>query len=112
MNAMTKSEDWSPDDQLGTETFEQADEALDEDDALSPEGDDELEELALGNQQLPIDDRELEEAGAELDDPEQLAVLDGGIDDPDGVGGDEVRTGSRPLDDDGWDLDADEDIED
>jgi hypothetical protein len=116
MNAMTKSEDWSPDDQLGTETFEQADdaldEALDEDDAVILEGDDDLEELALRNQQLPVDDRELEEAGAELDDPEQLAVLDGGIDDPDGVGGDEVRTSSSRLDDEGWDLDADEEIED
>ena len=109
---MTKSEDWSPDDQLGTETFEQADEALDEDDAVSPEGDDDLAALALSNRQLPVDDRELEEAGAELDDPEQLAVLDGGIDDPDGVGGDEVRNSSSRLDDEGWDLDADEDIED
>ena len=33
---------------------------------------------------LVVDHRELEEVGAELDDPEVLAILDGGIDDPDG----------------------------
>ncbi|HXA33150.1 MAG TPA: hypothetical protein VNV87_12890 [Acidimicrobiales bacterium] len=103
---MPKSDDWSPDQPLDSETLEQADEALDEDDAFSSE-DDGPDALAPRNQQLPIDDRELEEAGANLDDPEQLAVLDGGIDDPDGVGGDEVRTRSRSLDDEGWNLDAD-----
>ena len=109
---MTESEDWSPDDQLGTETFEQSDEALDEDDAFSSASADGPDALAPRNQQLPVDDRELEEAGALLDDPEHLAVLDGGIDDPDGVGSDQVRAGSRVVDDEGWDLDADEDIGD
>ncbi|HEY2565976.1 MAG TPA: hypothetical protein VGI44_19870 [Acidimicrobiales bacterium] len=108
---MTTSDGWSPDQELDTETFEQADEALDEDDELSSQSADSPDSLAPRNRQLPIDDLELEEAGAELDDPEQLAVLDGGIDDPDGVGGDEVRTRSHSLDDEGWDLDADEDID-
>jgi hypothetical protein len=105
---MPTSDDWSPDQQLDSETFEQADEALDEDDAFSAQDAEGPDGLAPRNRQLPIDDRELEEAGANLDDPEQLAVLDGGIDDPDGVGGDEVRTRSESSDDEGWDLDADE----
>jgi len=109
---MPESDDWSPDQQLDSETFEQADEALDEEDALSPQDAEGPDALAPRNRQLPIDDLELEEAGANLDDPEQLAVLDGGIDDPDGVGGDEVRSRPRSLDDEGWDLDADEDIGD
>jgi hypothetical protein len=107
---MAESDDWSPDEELGTETFEQADEALDDDEALSSQDDDDSEATAPRNRQLPVDDRELQEAGAELDDPEQMAVLDGGIDDPDGVGGDQARSAARsPDDDDGWDLDADED---
>jgi len=108
---MPKPDDWSPDQQLDSETFEQADEALDEEDAFSSE-DDSPDALAPTNRQLPIDDLELKEVGANLDDPEQLAVLDGGIDDPDGVGGDEVGSRPRSLDDEGWDLDADEDIGD
>jgi hypothetical protein len=108
---MTQSDDWSPDQQLDSETLEQADEALDEDDAFSSE-DDGPEAQAPTNRQLPIDDLELEEAGANLDDPEQLAVLDGGIDDPDGVGGGEAGTRPRSSDDDGWDLDADEEVGD
>jgi hypothetical protein len=109
---MPTADDWSPDQQLDTETFEQADEALDEDDAFSSQEDDDPDALAPRNRQLPVDDRELEEAGAELDDPEQLAVLDGGIDDPDGVGGDEAGTHASSLDDEGWDLDADEEVGD
>lgn len=108
---MPNSDDWSPDQPLDSETLEQADEALDEADAFSSE-DDNPDAQAPTNRQLPIDDLELEEAGANLDDPEQLAVLDGGIDDPDGVGGDETGTRSGSLDDEGWDLDADEDIGD
>lgn len=106
---MPNSDEWSPDQPLDSEAFEQADEALDEDDAFRSE-DDGPDALAPRNRQLPIDDRELEEAGANLDDPEQLAVLDGGIDDPDGVGGDEVGTRSGSSADEGWDLDADEDM--
>ncbi len=104
---MTESGDWSPDDQLDTETFEQSDEALDEEDAFSSASVDGPDVLAPRNQQLPVDDRELEEAGAQLDDPEQLAVLDGGMDDPDGVGPGAVGTRPGALDDEGWDLDGD-----
>ena len=44
--------------------------------------------------------------GAELDDPEQIAVLDGMIDDPDGVGGPSLHARQREEDPEGWDLDA------
>jgi hypothetical protein len=97
----------SPDEPLGTEAFEQGDEAFDEASRLDPnftedvEGDPSLEPTLQG------DNRELEEAGAELDDPERMATLDGGIDDPDGVGFPGGPTGHRsPGDDEGWDLDA------
>jgi hypothetical protein len=67
------------------EAFENLDEALDEVDAQrgfigGPEG-----QRDLGSE-LVVDRAELQEAGAELDDPEQMALLDGGMDDPDGTG--------------------------
>ncbi len=34
--------------------------------------------------ELPVDEAANEEIGAGLDDPEQMAMLDGGMDDPDG----------------------------
>ena len=54
----------------------------------------------------PVLREALGDAGAELDDPEALAVLDGGIDDPDGTGG--RSSGARPPGDgdEGWDLDG------
>jgi hypothetical protein len=58
---------------------------------------------------LQVDDLELEEAGVTFDDPELLATLDGGIDDPDGVS--PRDRASRPdAEEDGWDLDAGEEI--
>jgi hypothetical protein len=51
-----------------------------------------------------VDDRELEEAGAKFDDPEVLATLDGGIDDPDGVGN--PYRSRQAGEEEGWDLDA------
>ena len=78
---MSQDDDWSPDEPLGTETFEQGDDALDDKTQLDP---DFLESVELDpslDPNLQADDRELEEAGAELDDPEALATLDGGIDD-------------------------------
>src|SRR4051794_32251602 len=42
------------------------------------------------------------------DDPERMAVLDGGADDPDGVDGFDGRLLPR-ADEEGWDLDAGED---
>jgi hypothetical protein len=97
--------DWSPDEPLGTEAFEQGDEALDEDARIDPDSLEEVEESPSLDPTLLVDERELQEAGAELDDPEALAMLDGGIDDPDGVG--ERADGARRRDDEeGWDLDA------
>jgi hypothetical protein len=98
---MSGTDEWSPDEPLDTETYESWDEALDERDELEPDalGDPEGEREL--DSQLYVDDTEAEEAGVELDDPEQLAVLDGGIDDPDGVG-----EPSASSDEPGWDLDA------
>jgi hypothetical protein len=102
---MSQSEEQSPDEPLGTETFEQGDEALDEGSRLDP---DFLEDVARDpslDPTLLVDDLELEEVGAKFDDPERIATLDGGIDDPDGMGppqGGEPGTG----DEEGWDLDA------
>ena len=105
---MGENDEWSPDEQLGTETFEQGDEALDDKTELDP---DFLEALELDpalDPTLQVDDRELEEAGVELDDPEAMATLDGGIDDPDGLGGPDTAKRTRSADDEGWDLDAPE----
>jgi hypothetical protein len=103
---MRDSDEWSPDEPAGSEAVEPWDEALDAEDEFQPgtavgaEGERSLD------RQLVVDQVELDEAGAGLDDPEQLAVLDGGIDDPDGVG----RFGGHGAraDDAGWELDAEE----
>jgi hypothetical protein len=105
---MSENDDWSPDEPLGTETFEQGDDALDDKTQLDP---DFLEAVELDpslDPTLQVDDRELEEAGVELDDPEALATLDGGIDDPDGVGEPTSNERAKAADDEGWDLDAPE----
>jgi hypothetical protein len=54
---------------------------------------------------LQVDERELEEVGAELDDPKGLVTLDGGIDDPDGRY-DPPLSVRYQREDNGWDLDA------
>jgi len=103
---MSQDADWSPDQPLGTETFEQGDDAIAEEARLHPET---LEMIELDpslDPTLQVDDRELEEAGAELDDPEDLVTLTGGMDDPDGLGEPTNRTRSRREDKGGWDLDA------
>jgi hypothetical protein len=105
---MSQTGDWSPDEPLGTETFEQGDDALDEKTELDPSF---LEAVELDpslDPTLQVDDRELEEAGAEFDDPEAMVTLDGGMDDPDGLGLQPDREASRSDDDEGWDLDAPE----
>jgi hypothetical protein len=102
---MSQSDDQSPDEPLGTETFEQGDEALDEQLRLDPDFLEDMERDPSLDPTLLADDLELEEAGAKFDDPELMATLDGGIDDPDGVGtpqGSDRRIG----DEEGWDLDA------
>jgi hypothetical protein len=103
---MTANDDWSPDDSSGDQPFEQGDEALDDSTGLDPDFLEAVEADPSLDPTLAVDDRELAEAGAELDDPESLAVLDGGIDDPDGI---EVPPAGRvggAADDEGWDLDA------
>jgi hypothetical protein len=55
---------------------------------------------------LQVDHRELEEVGAELDDPEEVVTLKGGMDDPDGRGEPTRNELDRRADDGGWNLDA------
>ena len=103
---MAPDDTWSPDEPLGTETFEQSDETLDEGARLDPEF---IEEVLLDPSLDPaqkLDDREVEEAGVELDDPEDHLVLDGDMDDPDGLGGPTRRAIARDEDPEGWELDA------
>lgn len=103
---MSHSDDLSPDEPLGTETFEQGDEALDEASRVDPDFLEDLEQDPALDPTLQVDDRELDEAGAEFDDPEKLVTLDGGVDDPDGLGEPTGRARDREGDDEGWDLDA------
>ena len=69
----------------GAEAFEQGDEALDDDATSETDLLEDVEQDPSLDPTLLVDERELEEAGVELDDPEKMATLDGGIDDPDGV---------------------------
>jgi hypothetical protein len=96
---------WSPDEPSGSEPFEQGDEALGDREQLDPAFGEDLEVDPSLDPTLVVDERELEELGATLDDPETIATLEGGIDDPDGVGG--PPTGSAPDDDAaGWGTEA------
>ena len=96
---------WSPDEPLGNEAFEQGDEALDEDSRIDSNLIEDVEQDPSLDRRLQVDEREVEEAGAELDDPEGLVTVDGGIDDPDGLGGPSSRARARHEDNEGWDLD-------
>jgi len=83
------------------EAFESLDEALDDEDALSgfrsgPQGQRDLDS------DLVVDEYELEEAGALLDDPDRISLIDGSMDDPDGV---RPRSRRRGAPDEGWDRD-------
>jgi hypothetical protein len=96
-------DEWSPDEALGTETFRQGDVAEDEGERLDPSF---LEDLELDPSIDPVlvaDERELEELGAQLDDPERVVTLQGGMDDPDGI---DPRLPRNPDDREGWDLSA------
>ena len=104
--SMSDSDEYSPDDPLGTEAFEQGDEATDEETRLDPDFVEKVEQDPSLIPTLQADDLELQEAGVEFDDPERLAVLEGGIDDPDGIGRPQGRATSG--DEEGWDLDAGE----
>jgi hypothetical protein len=103
---MTQNDDWSPDESPETEAFEQGDEALDEAARIDPDLVEAIENDPSLDPTLQVDERELEEAGAELDDPEMMVTLEGGIDDPDGLGSPSSSSRSRHGDEDGWDLDA------
>jgi hypothetical protein len=105
---MSEGDTWSPDDAPDNEAYESWDEALDDEDALDPDGRGPEGERSLDSQ-LTVDEAEIHEAGVSLDEPERLAVLNGGMDDPDGVdpGRAEVDNGDG-LETDGWDLDAEE----
>ncbi len=102
---MKPKDDWSPDEPLGTETFEQSDEALDEGSRINPDFLEQIEDDPSLDPRLQVDERELEDLGATLDDPEDLVTLEGGIDDPDGRDQAPFRVRYR-REDDGWDLDA------
>lgn len=100
------SDTWRPDEPERTDTFEQGDEAIGEGERLDPGFEERLQLDPSIDPTLQADDRELEESGSELDDPEDLVTLRGGMDDPDGLGGPTNRERSRRADDEGWDLDA------
>jgi len=101
---MSSGDEWSPDEALETETFRQGDVAEDEGERLSPSF---LEDLELDpslDPTLVADELELDELGAQLDDPELLVTLEGGMDDPDGA---DRPAKLRPREgDEGWDLSA------
>ena len=82
---MSSDDEWSPDEALGTETFRQGDVAEDEGERISPSFREAIEQDPSLDPSLVADERELEELGAQLDDPELLVTLEGGIDDPDGI---------------------------
>ena len=82
---MSQNDEQMPDEPLGTEAFEQGDEAFDEESRIDPNFLEEVEQDPSLDPTLQVDDLELEEAGVKFDDPEKMATLDGGIDDPDGV---------------------------
>lgn len=103
---MSQNGDWSPDEALGTEVFEQGDEALDEDTRIDPDLIEAVEDDPSLARTLQVDERELEEVGAEFDDPEVIVTLEGGMDDPDGLGEPSSRALSRREDNEGWELDA------
>jgi hypothetical protein len=103
---MSDDDEQSPDEPLGTETFEQGDEALDEEVRIDPEFIEAVQQDPSLDPTLDADELELEEAGATFDDPEAMATLDGGIDDPDGVGSSGGKRRAQDGRDEGWDLDA------
>ena len=88
---MSGNDAWSPDEPSGTEAFEQGDEALDDDATLDASGVEIVEQDPSLDPTLLVDELELGEAGALLDDP-------------DGTG--PRRQAQRGEEDAGWDLDA------
>jgi hypothetical protein len=103
---MSPNDNWSPDEPLGTEAFEQADEAVAEGERLDPDLTESIEGDPSLDPSRQVDERELEEVGAEFDDPEAMVTLEGGMDDPDGLGEPSRHPRSAGDDEEGWDLDA------
>jgi len=101
---MSSDDEWSPDEALGTETFRQGDVAEDEGERISPSFREAIEQDPSIDPTLVAEELELQELGAQLDDPELLVTLEGGIDDPDGI--DTPRPPHHPEVDQGWDLNA------
>jgi hypothetical protein len=85
-----------PDD---NDRYESFDEALDDEDitgeGTGPEGQRDLDS------ELIVDETELKEVGANLDDPDRISLLPGHMDDPDGAGPPEDRDDPEA----GWDVD-------
>lgn len=98
---------WSPDEPLGTEVFEQGDEALDEKEGVDPSFSEAVQQDPSLDPTNVIDELELKEAGANLDDPETMLTLPGGGDDPDGLGG-PPESDAGQHDKEGWDVDRSE----
>ena len=109
---MSTGVEWSPDEPQGTETNEAADEAFDEEDRLDSDFADAVEEDPSIDPANQLDLLEVEEAGVGLDDPEVMVMLQGGGDDPDGLGGPPRRSDARSVEDQGWDLDSADSAED
>jgi hypothetical protein len=101
---MSTSDEWSPDEPMGTETYRQGDVAEDEGERLDPGFLEDLETDPSIDPALIADERELEELGAQLDDPELMATLEGGMDDPDGI--ERPQPLHERQDEEGWDLSA------
>jgi hypothetical protein len=112
---MSSGDEWSPDEALGTETFRQGDVAEDEGERTGRSFLEDLEQDPSLDPSLVADELELEELGANFDDPELLVTLEGGIDDPDGV--DRPPEVHHHEGGEGWDLsaplvsDEDEDVD-
>jgi hypothetical protein len=102
---MTPDDDWSPDEPPGTEAFEEGDEAFDEESRIDPDFLEEVEQDPSLDPTLELDERELEEAGATFDNPERIATLDGGIDDPDGIDDPSLSRSDRD-EEEGWGIDG------
>ena len=100
---MSNEDEWSPDEALGTETFRQGDVAEDEGERTDRSFLEQLEQDPSLDPALVADETELEELDAQLDDPELMVTLQGGMDDPDGLGEAPHRPHSS---DEGWDLNA------
>jgi hypothetical protein len=91
--------------------FDEDDEAMDDDEDLEEYADDDLTAfdrtradysgVEVDDEFQPVDDVELDEEGMLLDDPERLAILPDGADDPDGSAASPQP--SLDPDDVGWD---------